>query len=465
MTPDRSNAHRLSGGAAALVELARNSLGPMSEAERAAGLNALRDRLGRRQIARRRRWSAVAAAGVAAGAALVGMLASHRRVLSLRVDGGAIEPGGNVVATVPSGAPVLHFSDGSEITLRSGALVRVRSIDDRGARVTLDEGEARVDVVHASDTRWTFEAGPFRVAVTGTVFGLSWHPSGSQLDLRLENGAVTVTGPPVDAPLALRSGQWLNIRGSDVTIRALADGPPPAVPDGTGSPAGPTQDAAVSSAPAAPNASPRAPAGAPNASPSAPAGAPNASPSAPAGAPNASPSAHDHIEAVEAAGRRAGSERPEDRWRAELAAGQFTSIVDQALALGLEVALQRTSESELWALADAARYTRHTEIARRALQSETRRFPGSEHAHAAAFFLGRMAEAEGDARSSLDWFDAYLTEAPSGTYAPEALGRKMTLVEKLEGKGAARSLAESYLRRFPGGAYADAAHALLANAP
>jgi hypothetical protein len=40
----------------------------------------------------------------------------------------------------------------------------------------------------------------------------------------------------------------------------------------------------------------------------------------------------------------------------------------------------------------------------------------------------------------------------------------MTLVQLLEGKQAARAVAEAYLRRFPGGTYAATARALT-NAP
>jgi hypothetical protein len=446
MSDESTREERLSSGAAALVELARSSLGPMTDRQRALGLQALRERLSRRQSGRRWRGSALAAVGVAACAMVATMLVAHHRVLSIRVEGGAMEAGGGVAAASPSAAPVLHFSDGSEIALRSGARMRVRSIDDRGARVTIDDGEAHVYVVHAPETRWAFEAGPFVVAVTGTAFGLSWRESASQLDVRLENGAVTVTGPPADAPLALRSGQWLTVRGNEVRIRELGAEP-------------------------APEPSAAQPSAAPAAQPARPTdGAVRASAAGDSGA--AAGAGRERTDPADPGAHRGAPERLErrpegqgGRWRSELASGQFQAIVDQALGLGLDVAYARSNGDELAALADAARYTRHADIARGALQALRRRFAGTGQAQAAAFFLGRMAEAEGDARVSLDWLDAYLAEAPNGTYAPEALGRKMTLVEKLEGRAAARSLAESYLRRFPSGAYADAARALLSDAP
>jgi hypothetical protein len=58
------------------------------------------------------------------------------------------------------------------------------------------------------------------------------------------------------------------------------------------------------------------------------------------------------------------------------------------------------------------------------------------------------------------WYDEYLSLAPTGTYAAEALGRKMTLTSKLEGRLKARPIAAEYLRRFPNGSYAGSARAL-----
>ena len=111
---------------------------------------------------------------------------------------------------------------------------------------------------------------------------------------------------------------------------------------------------------------------------------------------------------------------------------------------------------------DAARYRRRMDLARDALLAERRRFADSPRALDAAFLLGRVEEASdrGLARA-IEWYDAYLTRAPGGTYASEALGRKMTLTNKLGGADRARPIAEEYLRRFPGGTYAGPARAFL----
>ena len=46
------------------------------------------------------------------------------------------------------------------------------------------------------------------------------------------------------------------------------------------------------------------------------------------------------------------------------------------------------------------------------------------------------------------------TESPTGTYASEAFGRKMILIQELRGDASARVVAQEYLNRFPLGTYA-----------
>jgi TolA-binding protein len=145
-----------------------------------------------------------------------------------------------------------------------------------------------------------------------------------------------------------------------------------------------------------------------------------------------------------------------------LAAGHLDRILAEAEHAGLKATLDRASSDDLLALADAARYRRRMDLARDALLAERRRFPDSPRSLDAAFRLGRVEEASdrGLARA-IEWYDEYLTRAPTGTYASEALGRKMTLMSKLGGTSRARPFAEEYLRRFPGGTYAGPARAFV----
>jgi ferric-dicitrate binding protein FerR (iron transport regulator) len=409
----------LSPAAAELATLARRALGFMSEAQRAEGLAGLREALAKR-TRRRTPWQvsarvpALATVGLAAACVAFVLLRGHAPPpdLSFRVDGAALEAGG-VVHAAASEHPVVRFSDGSEVALDPQSRVHVHVLGEHGARVTLDEGNAHLDVVHTPETRWVVGAGPFVVAVTGTAFGIGWAESERRLDVRLENGSVSVTGPVSDAPLALRAGQWLTVRGSDVLIRDLASATAPSQAPATAAP----EPAAAEAPPVTPPGDPRV---------------------------------HDARE-----GRHAPS------WAAELSAGKFDAIVLDATKRGLPEAYATSRAADLAALADAARYTRHEDIAESALAAERRRFPGTDYAHVAAFSLGRLSETEGDLRSALSWYEVYLKEAPAGTFASEALGRKMVTVEHLDGRDAAIPLAQAYLARFPDGTYAKAAQALV----
>ena len=151
----------------------------------------------------------------------------------------------------------------------------------------------------------------------------------------------------------------------------------------------------------------------------------------------------------------------ERRWAGELASGHWDRILEDVDRTGVGTALDKASSEDLFALADAARYRRRTDLARAALLAQRRRFPGSPRALDATFMLGRVEESrEGGMARAITWYDEYLARAPAGAYAAEALGRKMTLTSELGGPAEARPLAEEYLRRFPKGSYAGSARAL-----
>jgi TolA-binding protein len=117
--------------------------------------------------------------------------------------------------------------------------------------------------------------------------------------------------------------------------------------------------------------------------------------------------------------------------------------------------------TDLAALADAARYARRPDLARRALIAQRERYPGSMQARDASFFLGGLAEGQKNDAASLEWYDVYLGENTNGAYASQALGRKMMLVQRLTGPESARPIATEYLARFPDGPYAGSAARVL----
>ncbi|XXX78319.1 FecR domain-containing protein [Sorangium sp. So ce134] len=418
----------LSPKAARAVELARLSLGMMSPQQRVEGLLRVTERTARRPGFRPSPLRVGALALAVAAAVLLGVNGWQRGTrsdrLSYEVEGGAVQQDGSVQADTSS-RPKVRFSDGTEVQLAEMARAHIVSVNEQGARVALDRGEVHARVVHRSEAQWLFDAGPFLVTVTGTAFALSWAPEAERLDLRLENGSVVVSGPLSGEPIAVRAGQWLTLRQrtGEVLLRDLDL----------------QQGAEASPAPAPPS-SDRAEEASAAPVPDAPGTAadPTADPTTPA------PAAE-----------------PRRDWAGKLAAGKLDVIVDEAQRRGLDASLAESSNEELSALADAARYTRRNDIARRALLAQRRRFPATQRGKEAAFQLGRLAETQEGGAAALAWFETYLKEAPQGAYASEALGRKMVIVQRLHGDAQAETVAQAYLRRFPGGTYAQAARALV----
>jgi len=151
-----------------------------------------------------------------------------------------------------------------------------------------------------------------------------------------------------------------------------------------------------------------------------------------------------------------------ENWEALVAAGRFEEVVERASAQGVETVLASGSAVQVRALAQAARYTGRSGLSESAWLAVRRRFASEAAGRQAAFFLARIHEDTGRLDQALRWLETYLAEAPSGVYAAEASGRRLSLVKRQRGTAAARSAAKSYLERFPRGSYATSAHALLA---
>jgi Tetratricopeptide repeat len=148
-------------------------------------------------------------------------------------------------------------------------------------------------------------------------------------------------------------------------------------------------------------------------------------------------------------------------WSRIVAGGDFARVVREAEAEGVTRAVAVRPLADLRALGDAARYQGNATVAHAAFKAIRARFPSSGDARTAAFLLGRVAEEQDQAtEEALRWYDRYLAEAPGGEFAGNALGRKMILISKLQGRDAARPLANRYLQRFPSGPYAAAARDL-----
>jgi hypothetical protein len=330
--------------------------------------------------------------------------------LAYRVEGGSVLEGGYLRESGHAGMNVV-FNEGSSLSLTAGTRSQLRVVDRDTAHVAIERGVASFQVVHKSNRRWLVNVGPFLVTVTGTAFTVSWDPIREELDLKLREGNVVVSGPVSAGDIPLRAGQHLVANLAKVETVITEDGRP--VTNGQ--------------APVVPTAAPTV----------APVPAP--------ATPTVAKSVSDH------------------QWSRKLARGQWDRILAESSRLGTNVALNEASSEDLFALANAARYRHRLDLARSALLAERRRFPGSPRALEATYLLGRVEESRDvGLAEAMAWYDEYLVRAPTGPLAGEALGRKMTLTDKLEGPSRARALAEDYLRRFPKGNYAGSARELLA---
>jgi TolA-binding protein len=333
------------------------------------------------------------------------------------VENGELVEGDRVVG---GAATKLRFSEGSELALEPGSETRIVALNAHGGQLSLHDGTARVAIAKRPGAAWKLTAGPYTVHVNGTAFSLRWSKRDQALEVAMQSGSVVVTGPNAGSGMALYAGDRL--RGSVATGKLTVE----------------------SSSRRASNALP-------------PEDAKGAA-SEPSGMPEPVGSATTDAEPGSVMGRA------ELGWAQKAAAGDFKGVVEAAQLRGIAATLAGAPLADLSALADSARYLRRTDLARQTLVAQRTRFPKSSAARNAAFFLGRIAEDQGDSRTAVDWYDRYLGDTPGGPYASQALGRKLMLVYRKGGAEGARVMAADYLERFPTGAYAAAAKSIVREA-
>lgn len=421
----------------ALTELYCNSVEQPSREELDHGLDQLLDRVACGRAVRRKRWAwslvgAAAALGVLVALPVASLWRKHLSppelpMLSYRIDGGSEMEGGYLRENGHAGMKVL-FNEGSNVALTPGTRGRIRAVDREGAHVAIERGTASFQVTRAAGRRWLVDVGPFLVTVKGTAFTVAWDPLGEQFELRLHHGRVVVSGPVSAGEIALREGQRLlvNLARAETMITEEAQERPTGLSGAPALPVAPSPPAAEAPAPSNEPAQPR-------------------------------------LSAPSATSRSAKNDVGRG-WGEELARGHWDRILADVKRMGVETTLGRASCEELFAVAHAARYRHRLDLARAALLAARRRFPDSPRALDAVFLLGRVDEVdERGMAQALAWYDEYLARAAKGPLVGEALGRKMTLTDKLQGAARARPIAEDYLRRFPKGSYAGSARALLAS--
>ncbi len=361
-------------------------------------------------------WAAAAFAVAAAVMtfALVGLHPGVSPALTFTVDD-LVRADGVTVATSPDRGSVVRFSDGSTLDVDPGARLRVESSSAAGAHLALLDGKVVAHVVHRTTSSWGMWAGPFEVQVIGTRFSATWDRVQSRLVLDLYEGVVQVVGSTLGRSITVVAGQRFEAGTGpgDWTVTALKA---PPVADSTRP-----------------------------------------------GAPSVKAEEGERGFALPDAGsKRAAAGGPGLDWPKLVQQADFETIVAQAGAMGIDRCLAACSLGDLRILADAARYSRHPDLAERCLLALRERAPSE--AATSAFLLARLDESRQRPQEALRWYVEHLREAPDGPYAAEALAGKMRMLLELGDRPAAGLAALEYLARFPEAVYAETARKIEADA-
>jgi transmembrane sensor len=296
---------------------------------------------------------------------------------------------------------VLSFSDGSELTLRQGADLRVTATDARGARVLLERGNLHAAIVHTGKSVWSLGVGPYDVRVTGTRFDVGWAPDTQQLSLDLLEGSVVVGGCSL-GERKVHAGESLHTTCGSVP--EVAPHPAPS----------PTPTLTLAPAPA------------PTLAP------PASAPSVPL------------------------------TWNDLAAAGRYKEALS-LVQPDYDGRCASASPTDLLALADVARYAGDAPRANQAWLALRERFAADPRVASAAFFLGRAAFEGARFTEAESWFQASVEEAPLGPFAREAAGRLIEACGRAGDHDAARQAARVYLHEYPTGPHAKLAESVTAN--
>jgi len=120
-------------------------------------------------------------------------------------------PIGAWLTAEPNRALPLVFSEGTQVLLGQGSRARVSGVTRGGARIELSRGSVDAEITHVPGAHWTFGAGPFEVAVTGTHLDVSWAPDTGKFELSVSRGSVVVRGPFIQGEQELRAGQTCRV--------------------------------------------------------------------------------------------------------------------------------------------------------------------------------------------------------------------------------------------------------------
>ena len=324
---------------------------------------------------------------------------------------GPSETHGTLGAWIAAGSQEtsVHFSEGTLITLEPGARARVTGADAHGATMLVERGKAHAKVVHVGEsTSWLVHAGPFDVKVVGTEFDVAWDPTHEVFDIRVSEGKVVVQGPLLNGGRPVSASEVLRVDVHHKTSEVHLDAQQPT----------PVEIPAQKETPP----------------PSTDERAQKAETVSPEPAPVVSSEKQLTMPA----------------WQKLAAAGKHREALEAAEQSGFDQIVANSSAPMLLELADTARFAGSHARAKQALVRA--RELGARGR--TAFLLGKIAADHDRAPAdAVTWFQRYLEESPSGGLAEQALGRIIEIEEQFGHREQARKAAQSYLQRYPGGAY------------
>jgi ferric-dicitrate binding protein FerR (iron transport regulator) len=187
-----------------LVVLARRRLTGDPPKRSAASLESLERQFTHRQRHRRTLFGAAASALLGVVCVLCLLLANRGEALRVEVLSGSARESG------PRECTLLRFSDGSEVAIGAGALLRIAALRARGAELELQRGSVRVDVAHRPGALWRLRAGDYRMDGNGASFDIDFEPERQSLDIDLASGSLFVSGPAFEAEV--EAGEHLSVQ-------------------------------------------------------------------------------------------------------------------------------------------------------------------------------------------------------------------------------------------------------------
>ena len=380
-----------------------------------------------------RKWGYAAGAVAAMAAAVVAyvLLSPGELTATLRGSERQILTG-SWISSANSSGMALDFSDGSEISMAQNTEIRVQDLKTEGAHVALERGNINVSVVHESETLWDFDAGPFKVRVTGTRFSVDWLPEEKVFVLDMAEGSVAVNGPMLEDGKKLAKDDRLQvsltdrvveIRKKDRVERIVAKSAAAAETDFS-------SEYALLENKAAPT--------------------------------EALSDVSDRPSVQMPSRSHRGHRNHSASWLSLARKGRYADAIAEVNQLGVSKVMASGSSRDLMLLGDAARFSNNVNLASDVYKTVRKRFPKTAEAQRAAFTLGRIfLEQKESPKQAAKWFEVCYKDNRQGTMAREAAGRLIEALDRSGDRARAKTAAEEYHKRYPNGPHTKLAEKIL----